>query len=190
MKFNDENLEFAVSQAVDGVLADHDRHALGRRLEDADALAFAADHEQINALLRANAALPSIDFEAFADRISSAIEREELLSPAPLQIRPIVVRPTWTRRLATAAAIMLVGAAAWPFLPQSSPSVPHSTGQAFVEVPMTHTPRSPGVATITVGPSQEMVSRGMTAGLNPDSAKHQPRVVISSAESPGDVKPY
>ncbi|MDB5324651.1 MAG: hypothetical protein JWM57_220 [Phycisphaerales bacterium] len=190
MKFNDENLEFAVSQAVDGVLADHDRHALGRRLEDADALAFAADHEQINALLRANAILPPIDFEAFADRVSTAIEREELLAAAPLQIRPAAERPTWTRRLATAAAVMLVGAAAWPFLPHSTPKPAGPTGEAFVEIPAVRAPRAAGVTSITVGPSQEMVSRGMTAGLNPDAAKHQPRVVISSDESSGDVKPY
>ena len=189
MSYNEENLEFAVSQAVDGVLADHDRQALGRRLDDADARALAADHARVNALLRSNAGVPPIDFEAFADRMTCAIEREELVAPGPLKIRPAAGGTTWTRRLATAAAIALVGAAAWPFLPHAAETPAGPASEALVEVPATRLPRQAGVTTITVGPSDEIAHRGMAIDTT-DGAKRTPRVVISSADRAADVKPY
>lgn len=192
MTSNDNNLEYAVSQAVDGVLADADRRRLGDALHSADAQTFAAEHGEIKALLRTYADVPEIDFDAFANTFSQTLAGEEAYAPAPLSIAPASVWPAWRRRLAVAAAIALTGAASWPFLPHAQQSSPNNAGgQILVQVsnatPVDHTPPTE----IAVGPSKAMIDKGFTVGLAPENAAMlKPKVIISSVEMPGDVRPY
>ncbi|MGC4032834.1 MAG: hypothetical protein QM754_14090 [Tepidisphaeraceae bacterium] len=187
-----DNFEFAVSQAVDGVLSDMDRHVLGERLRSVEARVLAEDHEQINALLREHAARPAgVDYDSFADAFSATLAAEDAYAPAAIPIRS-----TWTRRLAIAAALILTALAAWPFLPHGNSNPGPAGGQLVVEVPAVEQatqPVKPMEVAVSVGPSEALVSRGMQAGLTP--AAHSPqaaRVVISSVvEPPTDAsRPY
>jgi hypothetical protein len=186
---NEQNLEFAVSQAVDGVLSETDQLALGHRLDEADARALFTDYQRINTLLRQHAELPDIDFDAFSERVSTALEREELFVPQPLKM-PQVSGTNWTRRFAGVAAAILIGLAAWPFLPHGNPSRPKlENGEAVVAGPAMPAPRGSAEIQVQIGPSQELVSRGLAKGLD-DAGKRTPKVVISSAENGNDVRPY
>lgn len=186
---NEQNLEFAVSQAVDGVLLPGDELALRDRLKQPDAQAMFREHEQLNALLREQADVPDVDFDAFADRMSMALEREELFTAQPLKM-PQQTGTSWTRRLASVAAVLLIGAAAWPFLPKANaPRVKIENGEAYVTGPTMPQPRGNAEIQVQIGPSQELVSRGLAKGLD-DAGKRTPKVVISSAENGNDVRPY
>ena len=187
MTTNEDNLDYATSQAVDGVLSDFDARNLGEKLHSAEARAAAAGHEKINALLRAHDPLPPIDFDKLAASISSAIS-DEVAHVAP----PIPMRSTWTRRLAYAAAVGLVAMAAWPFL--SRPAHSTSNGGMVTDITPATAPGNGGSMEIRVGPSELMVQRGLIGGLGTqpvgDKDKNKSRVVITSATGPSDLRPF
>lgn len=187
MSPNEDNLDYATSQAVDGVLSDFDAHNLGETLNSPEARAMAAEHEKINALLRAHDPLPPIDFDGLAASISAAVANEDN-HVAP----PLPMRTTWTRRLAYAAAVGLIALAAWPFL--SRPASPAGgNGVATVDGPAT-APAGNGTIEIRVGPSELMVKRGLVGGLGTDPVggkeKDKSRMVITSATAPSDLRPF
>ncbi|HEX8323604.1 MAG TPA: hypothetical protein VF595_06785, partial [Tepidisphaeraceae bacterium] len=130
-------------------------------------------------------ALPDVNFDAFAASVSAALEAEDAYAPAPIPMWPV-----WRRRLAMVAAVALTGAAVWPFVQQSDrPAGP--TGTAIVTGPALVTPTTAPTAVVQVGPSEVMVQRGFAMGLGTEKqSPAQPKVVISSAEPNGDVRPY
>lgn len=185
MQPNEETLEYAVSQSVDSVLPDVDRRRLGGALSTPAARQWADDHEQVTAFLRTHAEAPDVDYDALAGSFTTALAAENSYAPAALPMWPV-----WRQRLAVAAAVMLTGAAAWPFLPGLGKS-DGPAGTSIVQVPTIPTPTTAPISVVVVGPSELMVQRGFASGL--DTAKQtpgKPKVVITSAETPGDVRPY
>ena len=187
MATNEDNLDYATSQAVDGVLSDFDARNLGDALRSPEAREMTAAHEKINSLLRAYDPLPPVDFDSLSASISAAVAGEESHVPAP-----IPMRPSWTRRLAYVAAVGLVAMAAWPFL--AKPNAPGLDGQQSRVTGPEAAPTSNGTIEIRVGPSEAMVQRGLEKGI--DTAlvggidKNKPRVVITSATQPSEFRPF
>jgi negative regulator of sigma E activity len=100
-----DELEFAISQYLDGNLVGAEEVALEERLAgDADARAVLAEYRSLDRVLR-SAGVPEVDFEAMADRIRTAVYRE----PEPVQ----VYRLSWVRTvsaLALAACVVVAAA--------------------------------------------------------------------------------
>jgi anti-sigma factor RsiW len=73
-----DELEFSISQYLDGTLGDAERDALDERLAtDAEARAILGEYESLQRMLVAEP-LPQMDWEALSNRISTAVSREEL----------------------------------------------------------------------------------------------------------------
>jgi len=72
-----EDLEFSISQYVDGLLPDAERLSLELRLQqDNGARALLAEYRQLSAHLANSLPLPNVRWEAFAQSISSAIDAQ------------------------------------------------------------------------------------------------------------------
>lgn len=100
-----DELEFSISQYLDGTLAELERDALETRLgSDPEARALFASYESLQAVL-ATAPLPAVRWDRLAEQISAAIAREAL----PVQSYKI---GSWLRpgRLAAVAASVIVAA--------------------------------------------------------------------------------
>jgi anti-sigma factor RsiW len=102
-----DELEFSISQYLDGTLAAGVRDALDERLaRDAEARAILAEYRSLQGVL-ASSPMPVVKWDNFAARISSAVSREEL--PAQSYKISAWLRPA---RLAIAASLLLgIGAA-------------------------------------------------------------------------------
>lgn len=72
-----DELEFSISQYLDGTLVEAEENALEARLAtDADARALLAEYRSLDRVLRASP-LPAVDYAGLASRISEAVAREE-----------------------------------------------------------------------------------------------------------------
>ena len=72
-----DELEFAISQYLDGTLAEAEENALEARLAtDADARSLLAEYRSLDRALRASPP-PPVDYAALAGRISDAVARSE-----------------------------------------------------------------------------------------------------------------
>ena len=72
-----DELEFQISQYLDGTLAEAEENALEARLAtDADARALLAEYRGLDRVLR-SAPPPEVDYAALAGRISQAVAREQ-----------------------------------------------------------------------------------------------------------------
>ena len=106
-----DELEFSISQYIDGTLGARERDALEERLAtDAEARAVHAEYESLQRVLTA-APVPELDWDQFAARISGAVAREEL----PQQSYKI---SRWMRpaRLAIAASVLVAAGLAFTLL--------------------------------------------------------------------------
>jgi negative regulator of sigma E activity len=71
-----DELEFSISQYLDGTLAEAEEAALESRLaSDADARALLGEYRRLDRTLK-SAPLPAFDYGALSDRISAAVSRE------------------------------------------------------------------------------------------------------------------
>jgi negative regulator of sigma E activity len=106
----DEQLEFSISQYLDGTLADSERMSLERRLNaDAGAMATLQEYRNLNVVLKSNAGLPNISWELFALTISSAVDAAD--AGHDEQIARRFRMPAWVRSvvvpLAMAASVLV-----------------------------------------------------------------------------------
>ena len=100
-----EDLEFRISQYIDGTLDDAQRRALEiETARDPAAAELLAQYRQIDDALKTSLPLPNVDYDALAARISDAIDAQD---------RPHVLYSfKWVRHavsVAVAACILLVG---------------------------------------------------------------------------------
>src|SRR5687768_14026042 len=103
-----DDLEFSISQYLDGTLAPAERDALETRLGgDAEARALFAEYEALQGVLT-NAPIPAVKWDRLAEQISAAVGRE----PEPAQSYKL---SGWLRpaRLALAASVLIAGAIAF-----------------------------------------------------------------------------
>jgi negative regulator of sigma E activity len=98
-----DELEFSISQYLDGTLAEAERDALETRLgSDAQARAIYAEYESLQRAMIA-APLPAVNWDKFAESISAAVADEE--APATSYKISAWFQPV---RLAIAASVALV----------------------------------------------------------------------------------
>jgi anti-sigma-K factor RskA len=187
-----EQFERQIAEFVGGTLEEPTRSEVENRLlTDAEARLLATQYAHLDAHLRASRAVPAIDFDALAGRISSAIDAEDAHVPQPIRL------PTggpaqssghsfWRKRVAVAAAAVVGATVAAVILSgrEGPLSPPRPQGELVVVAPAAEAAATPGKIEITIGPSQALVARGMTAGLTDEIIVKRPsRVVISAADA-------
>jgi negative regulator of sigma E activity len=189
-----DNFEFALSQYADGTLNELEKRVVEERLlTDAEGRLLVSDFARIDLMLRNSRELPAMDFDAFADRISAAIESEEAPVAAPIRLHLY----RWAGGLAAAAAVAIaafVGLHPHATKPTPFSPPPYATrGSAVIAGPSIETASAAPAIKIGVGPSDILAKRGDTLSLGEEAiAPRPPKVVIGSAASPntGDVRPY
>jgi anti-sigma factor RsiW len=109
-----DDLEFSISQYLDGTLGARERDALEERLAtDGEARAVYAEYESLQGVLTTAAAapVPGVDWDAFAARVSGAVGREK--PPAQSYKIGAWLRPA---RLAIAASVLVAAGLAFALL--------------------------------------------------------------------------
>ena len=165
-----EELEFAISQYVDGTLSAAERSALELRLaDDAEARALLTEYRQLNQMLKASP-LPDVKWDALAQAISGAVDQAELAQASRMRM------PAWVRAvalpLAMAASVLIVaGVAIHALIPNH-----HNQGVS---------PESP-LAKITPTPTPAPVVE-MAIVIGPHVDKIEGPAEISVAVGPGDA---
>lgn len=108
---NADEVEFLISQYVDGTLDAAQSAALLKRLEtDASARALLSEHRRTQEVLRRHASMPvALDWDRLADRISEHID-ESVAAERRRALRIPV--GAWLSRAAAVAAVLVVAALA------------------------------------------------------------------------------
>lgn len=186
-----ETLEYAISQYLDGTLNAFDRQVLEDRLaSDAEARLLASEYAHLDRLLKSSRTLPEIDFDQFAGKISAEIAQEDAYAPAPLRMPGVFVRYT-----AIAAGIVLAIGVGLHFIPGTSttdtPSI--AGGSIDVRVNIAEVPTSTPSINIVIGPTEQLKSAGYARGIGDDQIITRiPRLVITAIEQPqpSDLRLY
>ncbi|HZK80622.1 MAG TPA: hypothetical protein VFC46_06130 [Humisphaera sp.] len=196
----DEQLEFSISQYLDGTLPETERGSLERRLnEDADARALLAEYRKLNVVLKSGAGLPSINWESFAMAISSAVDAAE--AEQKEQITRRFRMPGWVRTVVAPmamAASILVATGIGFHLIQTRSHVP--TGSVAVHEKSNQTPTpvasisvfgsqsesKPGTVEVQVaiGPSAEAKEEPILVHYSGDLISRSSRVAVASGVTP------
>ena len=101
-----DELEFSISQYLDGTLAADQHAALEERLAtDADVRALYAEYQSLQGVLKTSLPLPGVDWDTFASRVSAAVEREEM----PAQSYKISRWFSRPMQFAIAASVLVAG---------------------------------------------------------------------------------
>lgn len=177
-----DQLEFALTQYLDGTLSEFDKRVLEERLAgDAEARLLLEEYRHLDAMLRGSRELPALDYDALAKSISVAVEEEESHVAAPVRMQT-----AWVRRFAIAAGVMLAAVVGWHLVPQgAAPVGAPEPGELIVKGPSIEAAPDAPPMTIAVGPSKVLAERGLTMGLVDEAiAAPSPRVVISAADQP------
>ena len=191
---NSTELEYAISQYVDGTLPPAERAALEEALAgDPVARATLAEYEALQAALKTALPAPAdIDYDALGARISAAVAQEKE-TPVRHYAMPWVGQSR--RALAVAASVLLaigVGIVSFSVLrnqPNIEVTIPTPSGgnggaampTVVVVGPQAEAAAVPAVEQISVGPSDQLASN-WTSGQAVVS--RPPRVLIYSALDP------
>jgi negative regulator of sigma E activity len=156
-----DELEFSISQYLDGTLGTRERDALDERLAtDAVARELYAEYQALQGVLAA-APVPAVDWNAFAARVSGAVAREEM----PAQSYKIA-RWLQPARLAIAASVLVAAGIGFAVL-KSMPGVkPTPTPQPTSIVRVDGVPADATVAVVVSNAPVQVV-----VGPSPDAAK-------------------
>jgi anti-sigma factor RsiW len=161
-----DDLEFLISQHLDGTLSEADRVALDERLaNDADARDLLAEYRRLNDFLVTPP--PAVNWDRLAEHLSSAVtEAAEADQPAVIG-RIGQSTWTWRSRLAIAASIVIVASSGLlfydahrPALPGKVPGPTVGNSSMLVVGPQAETSAGPVVQQITIGPSPALAAQG------------------------------
>ncbi|HVT90520.1 MAG TPA: hypothetical protein VHD56_16820 [Tepidisphaeraceae bacterium] len=153
MQMNREELEYAISQYIDGILPPLERSALEERLAtDAEARAILGEYQQLNSAIKQSMPMPSIQWDRLAEQIGRALDEEE----APTQNYKLH-SAQWVRRLAIAAAILLAVGVSIPMLRRPGTN-PAPTGLAVISGPAPEVSQVASVEQIQIGPAPNIAS--------------------------------
>ncbi|WP_428940259.1 anti-sigma factor family protein [Fontivita pretiosa] len=152
-----EELEYSISQYLDGTLPPLQRDVLDERLaSDAEARAILADYRRLDTLLKTHLpGMPQLAWDRLADEISRAVAAEEP------PVRHFSIRAIgWTARLAIAAAVLMVLSLAIFFArgPRHEAG-PAPQGIAVVSGPQVEQSAGPVVSQISIGPSPTLANQ-------------------------------
>jgi len=186
-----DDLEFQISQYVDGTLSDAERAEVEALLEqDAAAREMLVEHRRVTENLRANRLSPAIDLDALARRVAGVIDAEEARRDGAYSLR-------WVRRfvpVALAASVLIgfalmsrTGAPKSPVDPMIGPVVnsvaPAPPGVMEVTGPQIPKPDGGAVANITVGPAPG-TDPAHPAGVAQETPGTGPRVIYLGQSRP------
>lgn len=165
MKMTRDELEYAISQYLDGNLPSLERAALDDRLaSDAEARTILDEYRQLDASLK-NLPLPTLAWDRVAEQIQQAVAQEE----AP--IRHYSLRSIdWVRGLAIAASILFVVSLALHFAQHAE----KRAGVAAVSGPAVEVAAGPIVSQIGIGPSPTVAANWQAS----DEIISRPTVVL------------
>jgi anti-sigma factor RsiW len=165
-----DELEFSISQYLDGTLAADQQRALEERLAtDAEARALHAEYRSLQGVLTGAMPVPDVDWDQFATRVSAAVDREE----APAQSYKISRWFSRPMRLAIAASVLVAAGIAFTLLRPGG----HGT-----------VPAPGGVTTQIVKIDEPAVPNGV-AQAQSGSATEPTLVVAIAPPAPGEERP-
>jgi len=165
-----DELEFSISQYLDGTLAAAERDALETRLgSDAEARVLFAEYESLQSVL-ARAPLPAVQWDRLADHFSAAVAREPM--PAQSYKLSAWIRPA---RLALAASVLVAGAIAFSLFGPK----PATTGPTVAAVEP--------IRIVVKGPAVSAIGAAAPATTAPTVNIQPIQVVIGPPPSTGDT---
>jgi anti-sigma factor RsiW len=190
----DEQLEFQIAQYADGTLPAADAVALERVLaSDAEARALLDEYRRLDATLKREMPLPTINWNMLASRLSDAVAEEDRATTTiawPLR--------SWGKVAMAASIAIVIGLMAWwqlkPATPtseialnngtttSSSTGVNPDTAVAIVQItgPAAQAASQPAVAQIEIGPSPW--AKQTNFGVADQVVYRRPRVLIASGQ--------
>jgi len=177
-----DELEFSISQYVDGTLVDdQQRSALEERLAtDAEARALYAEYQTLQGVLTTSLpAMPEVDWDQFAARVSAAVDREEM----PAQSYKISRWFSAPMKFAMAASVLVAGAIAFTVMRQDNSNTgtsPTNTPTQIVRVD------SPGEAVDTssaVAVNASPAQPALSVAIVPPAADEDRPTVLRYADS-------
>ena len=186
-----DELEFSISQYLDGNLAAAEESALEARLaSDADARALLAEYRSLDRVLRSSP-VPETDFAALGDRIRGAVAEQD--EPAQSY------RLHWVRTAASlalaACVVIAVGVGIRRLQAPAVPSGPVAAVEPKQIVVIDTTPRvapsTAPVAIVSVGPSAAPAEGPALARYQEDLISRPSQVIIARSGAPAqqDVLP-
>jgi len=186
-----EQLEFQISQYVDGTLSMTEAAALEQVLAgDAEARTMLEDFRRLDVSLKREdvTRLPEIRWEKLAEHLSAAVANEDRVTTT------YRISAWWTRGVAAVAALVLIAVGTAVLLNRhhapakieevATNSTPQKIGENAVAVitgPSAEAATQPAVAEISIGPSE--LAKQSNYGVDEDIVYRQPRVVIATERS-------
>jgi hypothetical protein len=185
-----DELEFSISQYLDGTLAGAEAAALEQRLAaDAGARALLSEYQQLDRALKA-APAPDIDFSAFSTRVSAALAQQ----PDPEQSYKL----PWVRtaaRLALAACVVVAAGVGVRLLQPRPATIVDTRPVTPVNIepkqivivdagPRTAPSTAPAALVVNVGPSAVPQDRPALARYQEDLVSRPSQVIIARSGSP------
>lgn len=167
-----DELEFRISEYLDGTLLDEDRAALEQRFAvDADARQLLEEYRRVNQILHEALPLPAINYDALATRISDAVARE-----AEADRPHVLFSFKWARRVAgiAVAACVLIAGSLWMHHGHKSGRI------TLVEVVGPEVASAQPVEEIQIGPSAAIAERA-PLGVQEAIVTKPQRLIIASA---------
>jgi anti-sigma factor RsiW len=184
----DEQLEFAISQYADGTLPASRCQALEAQIAgDPELAALLAEYQQIENALQTAPALPAINWDRLASRLSDVVtESDHQDQPIRLYASP------WVRRVASfaVAACLAVAIGIGYEHGKTSPARPNGPTELAVFGPVADAPAGAVVQQITIGPSPAVAMEDATWRYSDSGVVAEPqRVVIASSDAPAQDTP-
>src|SRR3954464_1853927 len=164
MQMSREQIEFAISQYLDGTLNPLERAGVEARLEkDAEARALLEEYRQLDGVLKNALPEPTINWNRFASHLSDQIAHGD--APAA---RTYKIGAWRVRRYVAAAACVVISWSLWSHFHKVNEVVPGgnpivATGTLSIEGPMAEVASGPAVVDIAVGPSPSLAAAEQNA---------------------------
>lgn len=162
MKMSRDELEYAISQYLDGVLPPLERASLEERLAgDVEAREILAEYQKLDGVLKTSMPVPDIAWDDFGADMRQLLANE----PTPVQHFRLPVMG-WTQRLAIAAGLLFALSVGLYFLrpqpqnPVATNPIPE-TAKAIVVVtnPTLAPTASPIVQDVKIGPAPNLTNQ-------------------------------
>jgi hypothetical protein len=180
MKMSRDELEYAISQYLDGTLAPIERPAVEERLAtDPEARAILAEYRQFDSLLKTSMPVPELAWDKVHAQISEAVAAEE----APVRhfsIRSIKV----VRTMAIAAALMLVATVTTKLI-QTDTRIWQGPSREIIEVNVRPAPDARVAQAIDIGPSPQFAQMNSAGAAEEEIIARPTIVLIERAASSG-----
>ncbi|HWE92965.1 MAG TPA: hypothetical protein VG269_03260 [Tepidisphaeraceae bacterium] len=192
-----DDLEFSISQYLDGTLAGDERGALERRLaEDSEARALLEEFRQLDAAMKA-APLPDVRWELLASSISNAVadladERAATSYRFPAFVRRFAPLALAASLLIAAGLAVRMYVARPDQIAKTPPTVIQPTQTLAilnVEGPQFEKAQGAAEVQIAIGPGKSMADGSGLAQYSDDVVSRPSRISVASGATPAQDAP-